>query len=83
MKESGTYILFHEMVNLQGKSISEAARKTGMSRNTIKKYLREGERQYQAKGSKKESKLDPFKETVMGLMNQRIYNATVIFERIE
>lgn len=82
MKESGTYIMLYEKVKLQGKSISEVARETGMSRNTVKKYLREGERQHQAKGTKKGSKLDPFKEMVTGLMNQGIYNATVIFERI-
>jgi DNA-binding phage protein len=33
MKESGTYIMLYEKVKLQGKSISEVARETGMSRN--------------------------------------------------
>lgn len=82
MKESGTYIMLYEKVKLQGKSISEVARETGMSRNTVKKYLRGGELQHQSKGSSKGSKLNPFKETVIELMNQGIYNATVIFERI-
>lgn len=82
MKESGTYIMLYEKVNLQGKSISEAARETGMSRNTVKKYLREGEKAHQAKGNTKVSKLDPYKEFVREQIGLGIYNATVIFDRI-
>lgn len=82
MKESGTYIMLYEKVKLQGKSISEVARETGISRNTVKKYLRVGEQQHQSKGIIKGSKLDPFKDAVIELMNQGIYNATVIYERI-
>lgn len=82
MKESGTYIMLYEKVKLQGKSISEVARETGMSRNTVKKYLKDGEQPHQLKGCKKESKLDPYKAPVMELMGQGIYNAAVIFDRI-
>ena len=49
MKESGIYIMLYEQVKFQGRKISEIARETGMSRNTIKKYLRKGEQEHKAK----------------------------------
>ncbi|NLX77119.1 MAG: IS21 family transposase [Clostridiaceae bacterium] len=82
MKESGTYIMLYEQVKIQGKSISEVARMTGMSRNTIRKYLRNGEQVHKAKGRKRQSKLDPYKTAIGELMETGIYNAHTIFERI-
>ena len=82
MKESGTYIMLYEQVKIQGKKISEVSRMTGMSRNTIKKYLREGEKAHKATGRKKQSKLDPYKTAIQELMRIGIYNANTILERI-
>jgi len=82
MKESGTYIMLYEQVKIQGKSISEVARMTGMSRNTIRKYLRNGEQLHKAKGQKRQSKLEPYKATIEELMGTGIYNAHTILERI-
>jgi transposase len=82
MKESGTYIMLYEQVKIQGKSISEVARMTGMSRNTIRKYLRNGEQLHKAKGCKRQSKLDPYKTAIEELMGTGIYNAHTILERI-
>jgi transposase len=63
-------------------NISAVSRMTRMSRNTIKKYLREGEREHKAKGRKKASKLDPFKPVIDDLMKIGIYNTNTIMERI-
>ena len=38
MKESGTYIMQYDQVNIQEKSIPEVARELGISRNTIRKF---------------------------------------------
>lgn len=83
MKESGIYIMLYEQVKFQGRKISEIARETGMSRNTIKKYLRKGEQEHKAKGQKRPSKLDPFKTNIDELMKMGIYNANTILERIQ
>jgi transposase len=40
--------------------IREIARRTGLSRNTVKKYLREGAVEPQFKTPKRPSKLDPY-----------------------
>jgi len=83
MKESGTYIMLYDQVKIQGVTISEVARKTGMSRNTIRKYLIDGEKPHGALGMNRGSKLDSFKHEIERLLNQGIYNATVILERIQ
>ncbi len=58
MKECGIAIMVREQVNLQDKSISQVAREMNMSRNTVKKYLKEGEQEDRRKGTKRSSKLD-------------------------
>ena len=82
MKESGTAIMVREQVQLQGKSISQVARELKMSRNTVKKYLKEGEKEDQRIGQKKVSKIDPYRSEIQNLLDQGIYNAEVIYERI-
>lgn len=82
MKGSGTTIMVRKMFEEQGKSISEIARELNMSRNTIRKYLREDPKPDKRIGTKRASKLDPYKERIHELMNQGIYNATVIYDRI-
>lgn len=83
MKESGISIMLFEQIKLQGKSISEVSRETGISRNTIKKYLKEGEQSHKSKGKRLGSKLDSFKELIDHLLKQGIYNCQVIFERLQ
>lgn len=83
MKESGISIMLFEQIKLQGKSISEVSRETGISRNTIKKYLKEGEPPHKSKGRKMGSKLDSFKELIDHLLQKGIYNCQVIFERLQ
>lgn len=82
MKESGTYIMLYDQVKIQEKSISQVARETGMSRNTIRKYLAQGERPHGALGSARGSKLDDYKPQIAMLLNQGIYNAEVILQHI-
>jgi transposase len=83
MKESGTFIMLYERIKLQGQSISEVARETGLSRVTIRKYLSGGEQAHKSKGTTKVSKLDAYKGEVDRLLQQGIYNCQVIFDRIE
>jgi len=83
MKGSGTYIMLTEQVALQGKSIKQTSRETGMSRNTVRKYLREGEKPHKSKGRKVGSKLDSFKERIDELLSQGIYNCQVILDRLQ
>jgi transposase len=82
MKESGTAIMVRDQVKLQDKSISQVAREMNMSRNTVKKYLKEGEKEDRRKGTKRGSKLDAYKDDIEELMSLGIYNAVVIYERI-
>jgi len=82
MKESGIYIMLYDNIIIQGKKISELERETGISRNTIKKYLKEGEKLHKSLGKVKGSKLDSYKSRIAELMAMGIYNATVIYERI-
>jgi transposase len=74
--------MLHEL-KAKGKSIRAIARETGLSRNTVRKYLRtqgipEG-KPYPKRGSK----LDPYKDTIQELMNFGIFNCEVIYERIK
>ena len=82
MKESGTYIMLHDRIKIQGQTIAQVARETGMSRNTIKKYLREGEQEHKSKGKRRPSLLDAYKPEIDALLKMGIYNATTIYDRI-
>lgn len=48
----------------EGMAIREIARRTGISRNTIKKYLKSGDVEPQYQSRKAESKLDDFEKTL-------------------
>ncbi|MEH6580898.1 MAG: helix-turn-helix domain-containing protein, partial [Halioglobus sp.] len=54
----------------EGRSIREIVRRTGLSRNTIRKYLASGdiEPRYPARNSP--SKLDPFADILMGWLKR-------------
>jgi transposase len=82
MKGSGTIIMVRNLHEMQGLSISAIARKEGISRNTVKKYLKEDVNPDRRIGTKRPSKLDPYKDMVKELMEKGIYNSVVVFERI-
>lgn len=54
--------MVRELHEMQGKSISEIAREQGMSRSTMRKYLKQGHVPDKRVGSKRGSKLDPYKD---------------------
>lgn len=83
MKGSGITIMVRELHEMQGKSISEIARELGMSRATVRKYLKQGHVPDKRIGSKRGSKLDPYKPFIQELMEMGIYNSVVILDRIQ
>lgn len=58
----------------QGLSIREIARKTGYSRNTVRKYLRLRQTPKRKPRSPRLSKLDPFKSYTRDQMSQGVFN---------
>ena len=74
--------MVRDQIQMQGKSISQVARELKMSRNTVKKYLREGEKEDRRVGQKRSSKLDPYQEEIKEMLNSGIYNAETIYERL-
>lgn len=80
MKESGTFIMLKDKVEIQGKSISEVARETRMSRTTIRKYLVQGEQPHGNKGKKRGTILDGYHGLVIQWMNNGIYNCVRLLE---
>ncbi len=74
-------IALHEL-RASGKSIRAIARETGLSRNTVRKYLRaDGIPEHKAR-PKRPSKLDPFKPKLQEWMSEGIYNCVVLLERL-
>ena len=82
MKESGISIMVREQIQMQGKSISQVARDLKMSRNTVKKYLREGEKEDRRVGQKRSSKLDRYRKDIDELLKNGVYNAETIYDRL-
>ena len=67
----------------QGYSARKIAKVTGLSRNTVAKYLENGKLPQYKTREKRASKLDPFKELVHELLFQRnILNAEVLFRKL-
>lgn len=66
----------------QGFSFRYIAKKLGIHRNTVRRYLDEGSPpQYRLK-ERRGSVLDPFKEVIEGFLDEDNYRATWIFDRI-
>ena len=63
----------------QGLSQSTIARKLGMSRNTVSKYLKSGEMP-EAKTPEMHSKLEPFYQMIQDWLSEDNYQATKIHE---
>lgn len=76
-----------DVLKKHGASIRELARATGRSRNTVRRYLREGEAATVRKASpKRAEKLDPFKDYVVGRMKAAAPDripAVVLFREIK
>ncbi|SFP69718.1 hypothetical protein SAMN05444406_102125 [Caldicoprobacter faecalis] len=82
MLGSGSIIMLHEL-KAKGKSICPIAKETGLSRNTVRKYLRADGIPQRKPHPKRESKLDPYKDTIQQMINSGIFNCEVIYERIK
>lgn len=66
----------------EGLGYREIARITGHSRNTVRRYLRDGAGGQVLTRASRPSKLDPFKEVVDGLVAQGLTSAPAILERL-
>lgn len=75
------------VLNRHGESIRSLARTTGLSRNTVRRHLREGEAALTRKaGPKRPEKLDPFKSYVAERMQAALPDripASVLFREIK
>ncbi|BDG59307.1 IS21 family transposase [Caldinitratiruptor microaerophilus] len=66
----------------EGKSIRAIARMLGVSRNTIRKYLRSPEVPKPAPRPQRASKLDPYKEYILQRVGEGVDNCTVLLREI-
>jgi transposase len=88
MSRSGNYSMLtqtQQRLKEGGKdpnNISLLSRETGLSRDTIRKYLREGVKEHQGKGKKKGSKLDPYKEYLDEQFECRNFNCEALYDRL-
>jgi len=76
--------VFMEVFTLrrQGYSLRYIAKKLGIHRNTVKKYLEAGTVPQYRKRKRQASILDPFKGTIEDFLQQDSYQATWLFDRI-
>lgn len=67
----------------EGKSISAIARETGYDRKTVRKYLTEGWKEPTPR-PRRGSKLDPFKEYLLGrMLTDGVWNTSVLLDEIQ
>ncbi|MDA8373600.1 MAG: IS21 family transposase [Actinomycetota bacterium] len=71
----------HEL-GMEGLGYREIARRTGHSRNTVRRYLRDGAGRNETVRAPRRSKLDPFKDTVAGLVKGGLVSTPAIMDRI-
>lgn len=88
MIRSGLIIMIKDLAN-KGKSAGAISREIGIAENTARKYMTQPAKPHGLKGTKKPSKLDPYKPYLQKLMNQGIFNCIVgifncivLYERI-
>lgn len=83
MLKGGSVLRLHEM-KLNGKKIREIVRETGYARNTVRKYVRDGQIPEPKEREKRGSKLDPFKETIDRLMKEDgLFNCQAMLMRLK
>lgn len=76
------WIAIKEMAR-QGVSISEIGRRTGRDRNTVRKVLAEmAPREHRRVEHARTTKLDPFREYLLGRIDEGCTNASVLLEEI-
>jgi transposase len=66
----------------KGLTSPQIARELGIDERTVRKRLKQ-ERYCQRKSSSRSSKLDPFKEQIIRLLEAHSYSATQIFQRLQ
>ena len=66
----------------EGRGIREITRVSGYSRNTVRKYVRDGAVPNNTARKPRGSKLDPYKDKVRWLVNEGLYSTPAIMERI-
>lgn len=83
MLKGGSVLRLHEM-KLDGKKIREIVRETGYARNTVRKYVRDGQIPEPKEREKRGSKLDPFKETIDRWMKEDgLFNCQAMLMRLK
>lgn len=82
MLKGGSIMKLHDLMKLE-KGWREISRETGLSRNTVRKYLRDGHALQAAARPKKGSKLDDFKRVIdQWMLNDGLFNCRVMLERL-
>lgn len=83
MLRSQTVNTIHDLA-IQGKSIQGIARELGISRNTVRKYLRHPEAVFPQPRAPRPSKLDPYKEQIRKwVMEDHCTNCEVMLVRLQ
>jgi transposase len=83
MLRSQTVNTIHDL-HTQGKSVQEIAQELGISRTTVRKYLKHPEAVIRKPRPPRPSKLDPYKEQIKKwVMEDHCTNCEVIFARLQ
>ncbi len=78
MIRSGLILMIKESAT-KGKSAYAISKEIGVSENTARKYMTQPARPHGLTGTKKGSKLDPYKPYLHELMDSGIYNCVVLY----
>lgn len=82
MIRSGLILMIKDLA-AKGKRAGQISREVGVSENTVRKYMTQPAKPHGLKGTRKPSKLDPYKPALQELMSQGMFNCVVLLERIE
>jgi len=82
MIRSGLINMIREKAQ-KGKSAYAIGKELGISKNTVKKYIKQPKTEHGLKGRTRTSKLDPFKPQINAMMAKGIFNCVVILERLQ